>query len=240
LILILALRLRKEFPYSTSASHRSPLFKEMCPPDKSITPPVFALTEAEAEAAISRFQNFLRFPTVSSISVESGAYRDCASWLVQELQSLAILDDVFLLPEAPEHSPVVVGLWKGRDEALPILLLNSHYDVVPADDWSVPPFDGLRVDGKIYGRGTQDMKCVCMQYVEAILKLQQLHPEWMPERNIYLTFVPDEGGCVSLCLFSSTDNLCCMLEWARIYRFLTFLSAVFIIKRLEGVEWRPF
>jgi len=160
------------------------------------------LTESEAETAVQRFCEFLRFPTVSSLAAENGAYVECATWLKEQvLESMrdAVFDQVFFLPEAPDHSPVVVGHWKGLDESLPVLLLNSHYDVVPADldDWTVPPFEGLRRDGKIYGRGTQDMKCVCLQYVEAIRKLHELKPDWKPERSIYLTFVPDEGArCV--------------------------------------------
>lgn len=40
------------------------------------------------------------------------------------------------------------------------ILLNSHMDVVPVFEeyWIVPPFSGEIRDGKIYGRGTQDMK----------------------------------------------------------------------------------
>lgn len=164
----------------------------------STAPAVFIttmLTEDEGEAAIQKFCQFLRFPTVSSLAAKNGAYVECAFWLKNELERCTALDDVFFLPDAPEHSPVVVALWKGMDESLPVLLFNSHYDVVPAEcsDWSVPPFEGLRQDGKIFGRGTQDMKCVCIQYIEAIAKLHEMKPEWKPARNIYLTFVPDEG-----------------------------------------------
>lgn len=155
-----------------------------------------SLTKSEQDYALTSFQKFLTFPTVSVTAPESGAYADCANFLVHELESLDFLSDVHLLPEAPDHSPVVVAHWKGQDESLPIVLLNSHYDVVPADldAWTVPPFEGLRRDGKIYGRGTQDMKCVCIQYVEAIRKLASQN--FQPVRSIYLTFVPDEevGG----------------------------------------------
>lgn len=116
------------------------------------------LSKDAQEAAIQSFVEFIRFPTVSSTGPETGSYRDCANWLSNRLQ---FLDEVFFLDEAPDHSPVVVARWKGLDPTLPVLLLNSHYDVVPAEanDWSVPPFDGLRKERLgtrvIYGRGTQ-------------------------------------------------------------------------------------
>jgi aminoacylase len=160
---------------------------------------------SEQKSATDRFVEFVRFETVSTLAPDTGAYRSCAAWLVDLCRNVgredggtAVLDEVFLLPEAPAHSPVVVAIWKGRDEGLPVLVLNSHYDVVPADTsaWTVPPFAGLQRDGNIYGRGTQDMKCVCIQYVEAIRRIHRLDPTWQPERSIYLTFVPDEevGG----------------------------------------------
>ena len=45
------------------------------------------------------------------------------------------------------------------------ILLNSHYDVVPVanEHWTVPPFDAVMEGDRIYGRGSQDMKCVCAQ-----------------------------------------------------------------------------
>jgi succinyl-diaminopimelate desuccinylase len=45
----------------------------------------------------------------------------------------------------------------GRDDAI---ALTGHLDTVPlgAEDWSVDPFAGEIRDGKLYGRGTTDMK----------------------------------------------------------------------------------
>jgi aminoacylase len=79
--------------------------------------------------------------------------------------------------------------------------------VVPVvgEEWTVDPFDGLRKDGKVYGRGAQDMKCVCIQYIEAIRKLSHVLPDFVPERSIWLSFVPDEevGGAGMAALLDS-------------------------------------
>jgi acetylornithine deacetylase len=57
--------------------------------------------------------------------------------------------------------PNVYGWWRSDDAGRPPLVLNGHVDVVPADPadgWTVPPFGGLRRDGRVWGRGTSDMK----------------------------------------------------------------------------------
>lgn len=41
------------------------------------------------------------------------------------------------------------------------IVFNGHLDVVPEGDhaaWTHPPFDGVRADGRVHGRGTVDMK----------------------------------------------------------------------------------
>jgi len=91
----------------------------------------------------------------------------------------------------------VLATWKGSDPTLPAILLNSHYDVVPAmlDKWNVDPWAAIRTkEGRIYGRGTQDMKCVCVQYLLAIEKL--VKRSFVPTRTVHLSYVPDEeiGG----------------------------------------------
>lgn len=56
--------------------------------------------------------------------------------------------------ELVPNKPVVLASWIGTEPELPSLLLNSHYDVVPAvlDHWHTDPFTPVRKDGKIYAR----------------------------------------------------------------------------------------
>ncbi len=71
----------------------------------------------------------------------------------------------------------VVGILKGTGGGKSIVL-NGHVDVVPAGDlsqWEDDPYSGLVKDGKMYGRGTTDMKggnVALYLAVEAMIKLK--------------------------------------------------------------------
>nr|XP_012626931.1 aminoacylase-1 isoform X2 [Microcebus murinus] len=99
---------------------------------------------------------------------------------------------------------VTVLTWPGTNPALSSILLNSHTDVVPVfkEYWSHDPFEAFKdSEGYIYGRGTQDMKCVSIQYLEAVRRLK-LEGHSFP-RTIHMTFVPEEevGGHRGMELF---------------------------------------
>ncbi len=58
----------------------------------------------------------------------------------------------------------------------PILALSGHMDVVDAgnhDNWSYPPFQLTEKDGKLYGRGTTDMKGGLMTLVVSLIELKE-------------------------------------------------------------------
>ncbi|EOA95612.1 Aminoacylase-1, partial [Anas platyrhynchos] len=92
---------------------------------------------------------------------------------------------------------VLVLTWLGTNPRLRSILLNSHTDVVPVfeEHWTYPPFEAVKdSQGNIYARGAQDMKCISIQYLEAIRRLKAEGKSFA--RTIHLTFVPDEevGG----------------------------------------------
>ena len=167
---------------------------------------MFQLSASEAEEAIETFMSIVKFETVSAIGVSNGSYQACVAYL-SKLCIEAGLTDVRILEESVPGKPILRATLVGANPALPILLLNSHYDVVPAAeaDWTVPPFAALRKDGKIFGRGTQDMKCVCVQYIAALKKL--IANGFQPCRNVCLTFVPDEeiGGTDGMCVLLASS-----------------------------------
>jgi len=60
----------------------------------------------------------------------------------------------------------------------------------------------------VYARGAQDMRCVCIQYLEAIRRLRKSPGGWTPLRTLHLTFVPDEeiGGAEGMGEFLKTKE----------------------------------
>uniref|UniRef100_A0A452S4I3 N-acyl-aliphatic-L-amino acid amidohydrolase n=1 Tax=Ursus americanus TaxID=9643 RepID=A0A452S4I3_URSAM len=99
---------------------------------------------------------------------------------------------------------VTILTWPGTNPRLSSILLNSHTDVVPVfkEHWSHDPFEAFKdAEGYIYARGTQDMKCVSIQYLEAVRRLKAEGHHF--PRTIHLTFVPDEevGGHQGMALF---------------------------------------
>lgn len=75
------------------------------------------------------------------------------------------------------------------------LMFNGHIDVMPADEtdeWTNPPFEPTIRDGKMYGRGTADMKGGLMASVMAVQLLKDAGAE-LPG-DVLITSVCDEEG----------------------------------------------
>ncbi|XVF44679.1 hypothetical protein PTKIN_Ptkin02bG0143500 [Pterospermum kingtungense] len=162
---------------------------------------LFGLTNSTDEQSniISRFQEYLQLNTAQP----SPDYQKSTQFILSQANSLLLESQVnSLLLESQviefvQGKPVVLLKWPGSDSFLPSILLNSHTDVVPSEysKWVHPPL-GAHIDeqGNIFARGSQDMKCVGMQYLEAIRRLKSAG--FQPKRSLYLSFVPDEeiGG----------------------------------------------
>jgi len=142
------------------------------------------------------FKRLLQFRTVSAEGPVTGAYSECIAWLDVTVNKFC--PGVTTLVVTPiENKPILVATLLGEDPSLESVVLNAHYDVVPAmeDLWTVDPWAaGESEDGKIYGRGTQDMKIVLAQYIIALSNLVKSGKKCL--RTVHMTFVPDEeiGG----------------------------------------------
>lgn len=125
-----------------------------------------------AEDVIRLVEALVRFP--SENQAPNGFEKDCQAFVAETMRGLALDLDIFEPPEVPEllshpaywpgreyhDRPNVVGTWRGGNPAAGrSLLFSSHIDVVMANKGGrFQPYEPIREDGKLYGRGTNDMK----------------------------------------------------------------------------------
>jgi len=109
-----------------------------------------------SEAEVVRWtQELVRIPSV--YRPERGeAEEPAARWIEARLKEIG-LETHFEVVEPGR--PNVIGIWRGGGNRT--LMFEGHTDVVTEGDasqWTYPPFGAEIVDGKIYGRGANDMK----------------------------------------------------------------------------------
>ena len=116
--------------------------------------------EAAADENVSFAADLIRVPTVNP---PGDAYEDCAHVIGDRLRMIGFDVEYLAAEGRPEHTARhprvnVVGAWRGQADH-PLVHLNGHFDVVPAGDgWTLDPFGGIVRDGRVYGRGSCDMK----------------------------------------------------------------------------------
>lgn len=130
---------------------------------------------------------------------------DClpiATALVKQLQELGF-EKVSLL-EVDEESVKANGMISlanvlgttvfGDGEGTNVVL-NAHGDVVPPGlGWSVDPYGGEIIDGKMYGRGVAVSKSDIAAYTYAVLALKQVEEQLSGRVDLAFTFDEETGG----------------------------------------------
>ncbi len=98
-----------------------------------------------------------------------------------------------LIGSDPARQSIYARLDSGTD--VPAILLLHHLDVVPADpsEWSVPPFEGRRANGYIWGRGALDIKSLGIAHLMAVLELHRAHVP-LARDVVFLAVADEEAG----------------------------------------------
>jgi acetylornithine deacetylase/succinyl-diaminopimelate desuccinylase-like protein len=139
--------------------------------------------------ALKTLQSYVRINT----SNPPGDVTKAADFLQELLKREGI--EVTRYESAPGRSILLARL-KGDGSGGKPVLLESHMDVVPTDPsrWSKDPFGAEIADGRMWGRGTIDMKGIGTSYLYAFIQLHRLKVPLT--RDVLLMFVPDEeiGG----------------------------------------------
>lgn len=125
-------------------------------------------------------------------STDPGAYETAISdWI---FRWLSILANVTLQKEEvlPGRCNIMAEL-TGSDPDAPALIFICHMDtVVVGDGWTLPPFEAIEQDGKIYGRGACDMKSGLACCLSAFAYAAEHYKASVPSRTIRLICTMDE------------------------------------------------
>ncbi|RWU21148.1 acetylornithine deacetylase [Pseudomonas alkylphenolica] len=138
------------------------------------------------EHAIELTRRLLRFDTTNP----PGNEQPCAAFLATLLAEAGFTTTLHEL--APGRASLVAYL--GNGEGRP-LCFTGHLDTVPLGKapWSVDPFAGEIRDGRLYGRGSSDMKAGIAAFISAALQVRSLIADG-PGVVLVLT-ASEETGC---------------------------------------------
>ncbi len=149
---------------------------------------VLDLIDQNRGEIIEYLRKLINFKTITpdkGCKAESDDYKDLQDLIRMTLEELNFDIDVWEIDSSKlknfpgsgimhdrdlSNMPVLVGKLGGKGQGKS-LILNGHYDVVPAgiiENWKHHPFKGEIEDNKIFGRGTNDMKGGIAAMVQAI------------------------------------------------------------------------
>jgi acetylornithine deacetylase len=142
--------------------------------------------QSPLERAKAHLQHLISFDTVSDKS-----NLPSIDYLTSHLKELGA--ELTILPDASGEKANLVARFGPSDK--PGIVLSGHTDVVPVNEgeWTTPPFEMHERDGRLYGRGSCDMKgfIACVMAIAPDMAAAQL------ERPFYLCFSYDEEvGCL--------------------------------------------
>jgi carboxypeptidase PM20D1 len=169
--------------------------------------PDFDPGEVPAEV-IGRLQEAIRIPTVSKLDYaatnfapfdEFLAFLERSYPLFNERCERELINGYGLVYRWAAHTGEGMTT-SGSAAAAPLpIIFMAHYDVVPVEegteqDWTHPPFSGALADGKVWGRGTLDIKSQLTAHMEAAEAL--IKSGFTPARDLYFCYGHDEevGG----------------------------------------------
>ena len=152
--------------------------------------------DARRDELVSLTVDLVRFPTVNP---PGDAYAPCADYIARWLTARGFDAKLMRAQGTPGDTDAhprtnVVGRLEGSRPG-PTVHFNGHIDVVAAGaGWTVDPFEGAVRDGRVYGRGTCDMKgglAAAMMAVDAFVAAK---PDFPGAIEISGTVDEESGG----------------------------------------------
>lgn len=116
-----------------------------------------AFIERTVDERLADYLDFLRIPSIGTLSKHDADTRAAAQFLVERLERMGF-ENVEASPTGGH--PIVYADWL-HAEGAPTVLVYTHYDVQPVDPldlWKRPPFEPVVENGRVYARGAADDK----------------------------------------------------------------------------------
>jgi len=120
-----------------------------------------------SDPAVALLCDLIRCPSVTPDDA------GCQDILKERLETVGFICESMQFAE-------VSNLWARRGTGSPVLCFAGHTDVVPpgaSEDWDSDPFEPVIRDGKIYGRGSADMKGGLAAMIVAAERFVADHPD---------------------------------------------------------------
>lgn len=157
----------------------------------------YAFAETHADEFVEQLKDWLRIPSVSTLSSHKPDIRRAAEWVNAHLAEIGISRcEMF----ETAGNPLVYAEWLGAGEDAPTVLIYGHYDVQPADDpdkqWKTAPFEPVVQNGNLYARGATDDKGQTFTQIKAIQAL--LQEGALPVNVKFLIEGEEESGSTQL------------------------------------------
>jgi succinyl-diaminopimelate desuccinylase len=149
--------------------------------------------------AVELTRTLIRYETINP----PGNERPCAEYLGSMLENAGY--SIAYYPMGDNRANLIARIG-GSDNKKP-LCFTGHTDVVPlgAAPWSVPPFAAEIADGKLYGRGSTDMKGGVAAFVAAAVDLA---PKLAGTPGLVLVITAgEEQGCEGANMLVAMDGV---------------------------------
>ena len=153
---------------------------------------LFDMVDEATDELVQLQQELVRIQSVNTGAPESGNETEVCRLLEKRFSAEGIVNTT--LESSPGRGNFIAHI---GNQANPSLLLMSHTDVVPIEDeskWDLPPFSGQIVDGKVYGRGSDDCKSLTSSGAIAMFLLKRAGVSLNGELRLLAAADEESGG----------------------------------------------
>ena len=146
---------------------------------------------------LAELQEWLRIPSISTLSEHKKDVRRAAEWLVEMLRQ-AGLENAAIIDT--DTQPMVYAEWLHAGPERPTVLIYGHFDVQPVDpldQWQTPPFEPTVRGDNLFARGASDDKGQTFIHVKAVEALMRTAGR-LPVNVKFLIEGEEESGSVAI------------------------------------------